>query len=81
MTMRPKLWILGTFVTLLIANPSQAQISEAQKASAMPSHQLKVAAEGSFGVLACFVVREVTGGGSSHLRTSLCGRFPANREK
>lgn len=50
MTMRPKLWILGTVVSLLIGAlfPSQAQTPQMQKAASMPSHQFKAAAEGSF---------------------------------
>jgi len=48
MTMQPKRWILGAFVTLLIAGALQPQTSQAQAASAMQSQRIKVAAEGSF---------------------------------
>lgn len=51
MMTQPKRWIFGTVVALLVGAPclSQAQTSQTQKASAMPSHQFKAAAEqGSF---------------------------------
>lgn len=49
--MRSKRWIFGTVVALLVGAPCllQAQTSQTQKVSAMPSHQFKAAAEqGSF---------------------------------